>query len=854
MKGMVATVYLKEVLIRFFKSFNYDYLRKHHPNAKPDPWEQLDVGWFPFVRIPLMRDITTVVGANESGKSHLLSAVEKGLTGDGISRRDFCRYSQCFTVEEGKMRWPDFGFHFAALSSKDQEQLRQLAKIDSKVAFDHFILIRSDRNRLDIWLPDDGTYTRHSVPDANALATSPLLPKVFHIDSSVALPSSVPLSWLRGKTSLRWSRRKRTDLVHSVDGLASTLQSQDSIKQSAKSLCSTFSPFFGVSISSEDAAPETSEVSDWSFALARDLIFKVARIDKAAIDDLADALAQEDEGLANGILQQINQRLATALNFPKWWVQDRDFRLTVSARDDDLVFTIGDRTHTEYSFKERSNGLKYFLSYYIQYLAHESPDGRREILLMDEPDAYLSSQGQQDLLKIFNSFAHPDDGRQPVQVIYVTHSPFLIDRNHGERIRVLEKGADDEGTRIVNDASKNHYEPLRSSFGAFVAETTFIGNCNLMVEGLADQVLLAGCSTYLRARNTPRMNTLDLNRITIVPAGSASHIPYLVYLARGRDIEQPAVIVLLDGDGAGLDAQKSLRRGGPKGRQLIKPEYVLVASTVESSVALPAGKTLVEIEDLIPPGVAAGAARRYLSQVCGIPADETAAVTGERIVELWTEGNTLFDAISAVVQEHSGSDVHVDKVGFARAVVELIHCHKLVADEIDVKELQTFEKNFEALLARLTQLQRMAERDGMQERISQRVDRTIKAFLRDHTTSCRREDAIILIEEIEAVLDDSLEGDEVRLQLQKLRRAHDLTEPKPGMIEEYAAFSEELRQVRYAAVNAVQQDLMNNTRSRNTDTQAIRSETTEIPAGDAESEQNPKNDASTTTAGGPAGP
>src|SRR5690606_3575261 len=106
-----------------------------------------------------------------------------------------------------------------------------------------------------------------------------------------------------------------------------------------------------------------------------------------------------------------------------------------------------------------------------------------EMLLMDEPDAYLSSQGQQDLLRIFDAFAHPDEGgSRPVQVVYVTHSPFLIDRNHGERIRVLEKGTDDEGTRVVNDASKNHYEPLRSSFGSFVGETAFIGHCNLMVE------------------------------------------------------------------------------------------------------------------------------------------------------------------------------------------------------------------------------------------------------------------------------------------------------------------------------------------------------------------------------------
>ncbi|MFC9871717.1 OLD family protein [Nocardia salmonicida] len=90
-----------------------------------------------------------------------------------------------------------------------------------------------------------------------------------------------------------------------------------------------------------------------------------------------------------------------------------------------------------------------------------------------------------------------------MQVVYVTHSPFLIDKNHGERIRVLEKGDADEGTRIVSNAARNHYEPLRSAFGAFVAETTFIGNCNLMLEGQADQVLLAGLRLTARAPPGP---------------------------------------------------------------------------------------------------------------------------------------------------------------------------------------------------------------------------------------------------------------------------------------------------------------------------------------------------------------
>ena len=802
-------MYLKAVLIRFFKSFNYDFLRKHHPTAKPFPWELIDGAWFPFVRVPLMKDITTLVGANESGKSHLLSAIEKGLTGEGITRRDVCRYSQFFRVEEGRMRWPDFGFQLTELTKDEQDVLRTLADIKTPGAIDNFTLIRSDRNTLAIWLRKGDTSSHHPLARPQDLMESNLLPKVYHIDSSVALPSSVPLSWLRGTTKRRWLRKDRQDFIDAVDGLSSSFLTQEAIKTEAPTIFSSLSRFFGSEVQAENVAAASTDRDEHAFELARDLIFKVAKIDKAAIQDLSDALSQEDEGLANGILQQVNQRLATALNFPRWWAQDRDFRLTVSARDDDLVFTIGDRTRTEYSFGERSNGLKYFLSYYIQYLAHEAPASRQEILLMDEPDAYLSSQGQQDLLKIFNSFAHPEDERQPVQVVYVTHSPFLIDRNHGERIRVLEKGTDDEGTRVVNDASKNHYEPLRSSFGAFVAETTFIGNCNLMVEGLADQVLLAGSSNYLRALDTPRMNTLDLNRITIVPAGSASHIPYLVYLARGRDIEQPSVIVLLDNDQAGKDAQKALNKGGPKGRQLIKPEYVIMTTSLQPDLTLPDGKQIVELEDLVPPAIAAIAVQRYIETVCGTSATESGNVTGPKLIAAWTDSRTLYDAIAAVVTSEFGKDAHVDKVGFARTVVEIVQLHHTKGQfEISNEDLIAFQHNFRALTAKLAHLQRKAERDLTQERISERIHRSVKAFLSDHSASCRREDAMILMEEIDAVLDASMEADEVRLQLQKLRRDHDLREPTPGMVENFAAFAENLGKVRYSAVNAVQQELL----------------------------------------------
>ncbi len=155
-------MHVKAVLVRFFRSFNFDFLRKNHPNATPQPWEMIGPAWFPFVRIPLCADVTTVAGANESGKSHLLTAVEKGLTGKGVTRRDFCRYSKFFTVEKGEMRTPDFGFQFAGLTPTDRDLLASQANIGESVNFEEFVLIRTGCKTLSLWVNDvnGGDYKR----------------------------------------------------------------------------------------------------------------------------------------------------------------------------------------------------------------------------------------------------------------------------------------------------------------------------------------------------------------------------------------------------------------------------------------------------------------------------------------------------------------------------------------------------------------------------------------------------------------------------------------------------------------------------------------------------------------------
>jgi hypothetical protein len=490
------------------------------------------------------------------------------------------------------------------------------------------------------------------------------------------------------------------------------------------------------------------------------------------------------------------------------------------ARDYDLVFTITDRTGTEYSFNERSVGLKYFLSYYIQYRSHEPHKYKFEILLMDEPDAYLSSQAQQDLLKVFNLFASPEPGShltRPVQVVYVTHSPFLIDKNHAERIRVLQKGNEDEGTRVVKDAAKNHYEPLRSSIGVHVGETAFIGNCNLMVEGMADQILIVGAATYLRSHGASNLETLDLNQITIVPSGSASHIPYLVYLARGRDVEQPAVIVLLDSDDSGNDAKKQLLgKGGQHRRPLLKKQFILQIGDLREEFSLMAKNVAeeLEIEDLIPLPICIQAAKFYLQEIFRIDETEVDFLTEEFILNKLVN-KTIFDAIEVSIKEIPEKGFRIEKVGFARNVIRTVNewsHQQQILDENQANALQSFESNFKLLFTKLNSMQRRAQQKLTQERLSQKIERLKKNFISLHPISAKREDAVILLDEIENILDDNLENESlleieaIKSAIQNLRRDYKLDIEMSKTINDYMGFQLGLERIKYAGLLATQEE------------------------------------------------
>lgn len=607
------------------------------------------------------------------------------------------------------------------------------------------------------------------------------VPAIYRIDSDTPLPDSVPLEYLTtGKVTAVRAR-------HLVRSLMDLISSNRTIFDSAKTIQDNASD-----ISSALAAREEPTEKDLKrFKLAADLLIKVAGLETSLFAELQEAVRTKN-GYANSIVDTINTQLATSLNFPKWWSQDSHFELFVSLLEHELVFMIRDRTGRSYGFDERSDGLKYFLSYFVQYLAHEDhPAGQPEILLMDEPDQFLSSSGQQDLLRIFGSFAHPDNDKQPVKVVYVTHSPFLIDKNHAERIRVLEKGERDEGTRVVASAAQNHYEPLRSAFGSFVGETAFIGNCNLMLEGPSDQVLLAGISNWLARQGAPNLERLDLNNLTLVPAGSASQVPYLVYLARGRDVQQPAVIVLLDSDEAGNEARKTILRGGARRKPLVDNDLILQLndkSLSELDSDNPTGP--VTIEDLIPFEIAVGAAALYCEEFVPDVAPLDLNLTAEGVLS----GdkallNSLENAIRTSVDKPT---FHLDKIAFARCVIEVVR-----RNSVSNEAIEKLAKNFRLLNSEIGKKQRTADSDERGVNIQGRIKRDKERFLANNPKGARREQVTILFEDIERQLDESHQADMVIAKMSKWRHDFKLSEDPRSSVEDYGSLVDALNKLTY---------------------------------------------------------
>ncbi len=242
----------------------------------------------------------------------------------------------------------------------------------------------------------------------------------------------------------------------------------------------------------------------------------------------------------------------------KYWSQNRhlkvQFSLEAGRSADPAPFNSGNIMRTRIlnmlhdmtvPFDDRSAGFVWFFSFLVLFSQVKKKHGN-VIILLDEPGLNLHAKAQADLLKFINEELKPHH-----QVIYSTHSPFMVPPNDLASVRTVEDvvkyAADGQveavlGTKVgdqVLSTDRDTLFPLQGALGYEITQTLFIGKHTLIVEGPSDILYLQAASAELARRGRAKF---DL-RWTPCPAGSVDKVSAFLSLFGGNKLH---VAVLVD--------------------------------------------------------------------------------------------------------------------------------------------------------------------------------------------------------------------------------------------------------------------------------------------------------------------
>lgn len=244
-----------------------------------------------------------------------------------------------------------------------------------------------------------------------------------------------------------------------------------------------------------------------------------------------DAIGRSEALIAE--LEAVSLRLSEEIF--RYWSQNRylkvKFMFTSGRPDDPPPLNSGNvfRTRIEntrhgvsVNFDERSAGFVWFFSFLIWFSQVKKTYGENLFILLDDPGLTLHARAQADLLAYIRDQLVPN-----YQIMYTTHSPFLIDPDHLLDVRTVEDVVTNKGellgTKIsdkILTVDPDTIFPLQAALGYDITQTLFIGKNNLLVEGPSDLMYLKWFSHELESRGRVPLDT----RWVIVPCGGIGKV------------------------------------------------------------------------------------------------------------------------------------------------------------------------------------------------------------------------------------------------------------------------------------------------------------------------------------------
>ncbi len=214
--------------------------------------------------------------------------------------------------------------------------------------------------------------------------------------------------------------------------------------------------------------------------------------------------------------------------------------------------------------EDRSKGFQWFFSFDMTFMYETNGQFKNAIILLDEPGLHLHAAAQKDLLARFRAYSKNN------QLIYTTHLPFMIDFTRLDNIYVAEE-KENEGSKVHKDwviAEKDARFTLQAALGLSWSQSLFVGQYNLIVEGVTDFWFLTTMSSLFQESGREGLD----EQLIITPAGGASKVAYIGTIFRGQELN---VAVLLDSDNEGKSAYEQLVY-----QWLIESKYVFMLGEI----------------------------------------------------------------------------------------------------------------------------------------------------------------------------------------------------------------------------------------------------------------------------------
>ena len=262
-----------------------------------------------------------------------------------------------------------------------------------------------------------------------------------------------------------------------------------------------------------------------------------------------DLLLGDDDEKVERALEDASHQLTTTLR--TYWKRDdapriilRMSKASIQRGQPALIIRVeNDEDEGGLPLESRSKGFKYFFSFMVWFSKIQEDEDVDYVLLLDEPGLSLHGTAQADLLGFFEDLA------KTYQIIYTTHSQFMIDFTRLNRVRTVSKKGNQSGTQVsanLNDGDRDALLLLQAALGYNIVQSLFIGENNLIVEGFSDYLYLQTMSSILRTHGRSGLSP----SITIVPLGGVDKAASFIALFRGNGLD---IVCLLDtiGDSSG---------------------------------------------------------------------------------------------------------------------------------------------------------------------------------------------------------------------------------------------------------------------------------------------------------------